>query len=518
VKPCLQCTHSNVEEAEFCAECGASLTALLGQYAIGSLLDSGRYRLNSELGQGGMGTVYKATDSRLNREVALKILNPDLLGHETARVRMLREAEALARIQNRNVVQIHDVFEEGCYLILVLEYIAGGTLCERMEAEAMDASEALPLMAQILDGVQGIHSAGLVHRDIKPANILLVDGGRTPKVTDLGVVHDTQKRAMTRIGTRLGTPEYMSPEQIQGLSVSTASDIYACGILLYQMLSGAVPFRGSSDYEVQHQHVAVAPDMSVFSGSVSPTVQAIITCALAKQPQDRWESASAFADALRNPTLVDLAGTMGAVDEQDQAKKQEAGADSIDLVQRLTSSKKAPVSRDFQLEVGIFGGCRLIARVTPAALDSIGHVNLPYRCAVCNQDTEHPEFPREQQTLTWINPWWALMLLYPPIFIIVGWFIKRHKVRVSYSLCAKHAKQKSKAPRMGCGSFIMGIVLMFVGAATGAPQVIGAIALLLAIVPPVIAYHRFRVIVLRSLRGDIAHFSLRTPFGMSFRE
>jgi ribosomal protein L7/L12 len=315
MKDCESCGHVNHADVKFCGECGTRLAALSRHekggtpinedlpFAVGTTIAQGRYQLDGVLGQGGMGTVYGATDVSLGRPCALKVLNAGLTAHPTARKRMEREARALARIEHPNVVQIRSVFVEGDLLAMELEYMSGGDLRGLIERGGLTPERVVSLMASILSGLQALHEAKLVHRDIKPENVLLDSRGE-PKLTDLGVARDDAEsgRTRTRLGAVLGTLEYMSPEQIQGLAVDARSDIYACGVMLVQMLTGELPFAAKSDFEWQEAHVRLAPDLARAQTVHAGLAQAAAR-ALAKSPAERWQDAASMADAIQIPTL-----------------------------------------------------------------------------------------------------------------------------------------------------------------------------------------------------------------------
>jgi serine/threonine-protein kinase len=260
------------------------------------VLASGRYRVEKTLGEGGMGVVFQAIDTRLGRKVAVKLLRPELLAHPTARTRMTTEANALARIEHPNVVRMLDVFDEGPALALVLELVTGGDLAQKIPPAGLPQAQVLPWMAGILAGVQAIHQAELVHRDIKPSNVLLTATG-VPKITDLGVARDNSRERVTVLNARLGTYEYMSPECVQGAGVDARSDVYSCGVLMYEMLCGSPPFRGQ-DFEIAAAQVGQSADLSKLSVNASPSVIGVVARALAKEPARRWSSAQGMAEAL----------------------------------------------------------------------------------------------------------------------------------------------------------------------------------------------------------------------------
>lgn len=291
---CPTCHQLNSPDDRFCGRCGTpTAPAPAGPLGPGALILEGRFRIERLLGEGGMGAVYKATDVRLNRVCALKILLPDLSAHPTARRRMEQEARALARIEHANVVQVRNVFDHAGQLAIELEYMSGGELTRLIGTTGLSEAKALWLMSRILAGLQAIHDAGLVHRDLKAENVLLTADG-VPKLTDLGVARDATAGEHTRVGAVLGTLESMAPEQIQGLGVDARADLYSAGILLFQLLTGTLPLRGATQMEWAHAHVHGKPELERLRGKASPAVQQVIARALAKSPQDRPLSAQAM--------------------------------------------------------------------------------------------------------------------------------------------------------------------------------------------------------------------------------
>lgn len=240
-----------------------------------------------------MGAVYKATDVRLNRLCALKILLPELTAHSSARRRMEQEARALARIEHPNVVQLRNVFDHAGQLAIELEFMSGGELTRLIGTAGLSEAKALFLMSRILSGLQAIHDAGLVHRDLKAENVLLTADG-VPKLTDLGVARDATAGEYTCVGAVLGTLETMAPEQIQGLGVDARADLYSAGILFFQLLTGTLPLQGNTQLEWAQAHVHAKPNLDPLRGKASPAVQQIIARALAKTPGERPQSAQAM--------------------------------------------------------------------------------------------------------------------------------------------------------------------------------------------------------------------------------
>ncbi len=280
----------------------------------------GRYRLVKVLGQGAMGVVYEAVDTRLNRTVAIKtVLRSHLADETTANeyaTRFEREAQAAARLSHPHVVTVFDFGEHEDISYIVMEFIRGRELNQAFEAgQKFELPEAIRIMCELLQALDYAHRQGIVHRDIKPANVMLDPAGRV-KLTDFGVArvaNANQDRTMP--GTLVGTPSYMSPEQILGLAVGSRADIFAAGVILYQFLTGKRPFAGGGPFGVQRKIVQDEPEPpSHANPSVPPGFDLIISRALAKQPENRYENAAAFAADLerigaslpREVPLIDL--------------------------------------------------------------------------------------------------------------------------------------------------------------------------------------------------------------------
>ncbi|GAA1881778.1 protein kinase domain-containing protein [Streptantibioticus ferralitis] len=263
-----------------------------------------RYELVERLGHGGMGSVHRAVDHRLRRTVAIKLMSAELAHHAESRARFQREAHAVAALNHPAVATIHDVGEEpdaeGPRPFLVMEYVAGSTLAEALRDGPLPVTRAITLACEVLDALQHSHQHGIVHRDIKPSNIMLT-GPTAVKVLDFGIA-----KALTEAATRLtgsgaapGTPAYLSPEQISGTEIDHRADLYAMGCLLYELLTGAPPFRADSPFAVMHQHVFAEPvPVSQVRAEIPPAVEAVITRALCKDPADRFADAAAMRAAL----------------------------------------------------------------------------------------------------------------------------------------------------------------------------------------------------------------------------
>ena len=281
------------------------------------------YRIVSELGRGGFASVYKAYQASLDRFVALKLLRTDVLQDGTAAERFQREARAAARLSSHpNIVTIFDFGEQAGRAYLVLEYIEGTTL-ERRLAQPMSASDVEPIVTSVASALDYAHARQLVHRDVKPSNVLLGDDGRV-LLSDFGIAKLLDTTSGTA-GSIIGTAEYMAPEQIVGGPIDARSDVYAFGAMVYRMLSGQPPFKGTLT-SVMYRHVHEAPPPLVGSDGqdLPPAVDAVVRKALSKDPAERYASAGAFAadvvKALRPATLLERAQAALDQNELDQAE------------------------------------------------------------------------------------------------------------------------------------------------------------------------------------------------------
>jgi hypothetical protein len=262
----------------------------------------GPYRLLSLLGVGGMAEVYRAHDPRLEREVAIKVLPPDLAQRPGFLERFRREARAIARLDHPHIMPIYDIGEEDGVPYVVMPLIEGGTLRDRIVAQGVcPLHEVAAILYQVALALQEAHQHGLVHRDVKPANILLAPGGRAV-LADFGIVcalADQHEAGLTQTGMGIGTAEYMSPEQARGEPVDHRADVYALGIVLFQALTGRVPFSATDHFSTAFMQVHEAPPAPrSLNPAIPPAVEAIILKALAKEPGERFQSAAQFGAAL----------------------------------------------------------------------------------------------------------------------------------------------------------------------------------------------------------------------------
>ena len=263
---------------------------------------SERYRLEGRIGQGGMATVYAGMDTVLRRRVAIKILRPQFAADEEFVRRFYTEAQHAAKLSHPNIVNIYDVGREGETYFIVMELVDGSTLAEMIESDGrLPEAVAIDFAAQICNGLAYAHRQGLLHRDIKPANILVAKDD-VVKISDFGIARavTTQTVTITQPGMVMGSVFYLSPEQAQGRELDETSDLYSLGVVLYQMLSGKLPYTGESPVTVALKHVSSpVPSIENDEPDISPALAAIVRKLLQKEPEARFHSAMELATALR---------------------------------------------------------------------------------------------------------------------------------------------------------------------------------------------------------------------------
>ncbi|GGV61874.1 Stk1 family PASTA domain-containing Ser/Thr kinase [Streptomyces thermoviolaceus] len=265
---------------------------------VGQVLD-GRYRIDARIAVGGMATVYRALDTRLDRVLALKVMHPSLAADASFVERFIREAKSAARLDHPNVVGVFDQGTDGSYVYLAMEYVSGCTLRDVLrERGALPVRAALDILEPVLAALGAAHRAGFVHRDMKPENVLIGDDGRV-KVADFGLVRAVDAVTHTT-GTVLGTVSYLAPEQIEEGTASPRVDVYACGVMLYEMLTGAKPHQGETPAQVLYRHVNedVPPPSAAVPG-LSAELDQLVAAATARTPEDRPADAVALLARVR---------------------------------------------------------------------------------------------------------------------------------------------------------------------------------------------------------------------------
>jgi len=272
---------------------------------VDELKSLGRYQIRGVLGKGAMGLVYDGLDPGLNRRVAIKTILTRKLDAEAARmisVRFEREVRAVARLNHRNIVQVYDFGAEGELAYIVMEYVQGRELKDYFDAkERFDLATIFRLMIELLDALDFAHETGVIHRDVKPANVM-IDAGGHAKLTDFGVARvvepEGDQAEATRAGTLVGTPSYMSPEQIQGQAIDRRTDIFSAGVLFYEFLTGQKPFEGTQ-WGLAKKIIQDDPVWPSALMQIPPEIDRVVARALAKDPEDRYQTARRFADALK---------------------------------------------------------------------------------------------------------------------------------------------------------------------------------------------------------------------------
>ena len=311
---CPKCRLENPETSKFCADCGTqllqtqkptppesgfaapksapteTLQAPIKELTTGSTF-AGRYQIIEELGKGGMGRVYKAHDSELKEKIALKLLKPEIGIDEEMIERFRNELKLARKISQRNVCRMHDLNrEEGAYYI-TMEYVAGEDLKRLIrKVGQMSAGKTISIAKQVCEGLAEAHSLGIVHRDLKPQNIMVDEAGNA-KIMDFGIARSLKVKGITGAGVMIGTPEYMSPEQVEGKEVDQRSDIYSLGIILYEMVTGRVPFEGDTPLTIGVKHKSEIPrNPKDLNAQIPEDLSHLILRCLEKDKEKRYQS------------------------------------------------------------------------------------------------------------------------------------------------------------------------------------------------------------------------------------
>jgi eukaryotic-like serine/threonine-protein kinase len=280
--------------------------------ALASGLRLGPYEIVAPTGAGGMGEVYRARDTRLNRTVAVKVLPGTLCADTGLKLRFQREARALSALNDPHICTLHDIGNQDGVEFIVMEYVEGVTLTDRLQKGRLHFNEALKIGIQVADALDKAHRKGILHRDLKPGNIMLTKAGA--KLMDFGLAKPTQEvialasdaasptisKSLTAQGTIIGTLKYMAPEQLQGAEADSRSDIFALGSVLYEMLTGRDAFSGKNPASIIAAILTFdPPPVRQFQPISPPLLDCIVKRALAKDPDERWQTAKDFASSLR---------------------------------------------------------------------------------------------------------------------------------------------------------------------------------------------------------------------------
>jgi serine/threonine protein kinase len=313
----------------------------------------GNYTITGTLGKGGMAVVYRAKQSNIDRDVAIKVIKPDLAETADLIQRFEREANTVAALSHPHIMKLFDFGEHDDLLYLVMELLSGGTLADRIRQQPLTPEIAARVMDQIADALDYAHKRGLIHRDLKPQNILLDDSGNT-HLTDFGIAKVLGEGVgLTQSGVAIGTPAYMSPEQWQGQPLDSRADVYALGVMLFEMLTGRLPFAGDTPASMMYHHLQdMPPSVQTVFPVLPKQVDRVIRKAMAKSPADRFASASELANAFRKA----IASTTNFSDEADER----SDATYIKGVPKATKPSRSPR--------GLIVGAALLAIVVVGGL------------------------------------------------------------------------------------------------------------------------------------------------------
>ncbi|MEU8704443.1 Stk1 family PASTA domain-containing Ser/Thr kinase [Streptomyces sp. NPDC048565] len=317
---------------------------------VGQLLD-GRYRIDARIAVGGMATVYRAMDTRLDRVLALKVMHPALATDAAFVERFIREAKSVARLAHPNVVAVFDQGAQGAYVYLAMEYVAGCTLRDVLrERGALQPRAALDILEPVLAALGAAHRAGFVHRDMKPENVLIGDDGRV-KVADFGLVRAVGTSTDTT-GSLLGTVSYLAPEQIEQGTADTRSDVYACGVVLYEMLTGGKPHSGDTAAQVIYQHLnedVPAPSRAV--PGLATGLDELVAAATARTPDGRPSDAVALLARSREIRAALTDEQLAAMPPQAVSDEHDAAEDRTSVIPRVIPAGQGTAHHTSRLEM-----------------------------------------------------------------------------------------------------------------------------------------------------------------------
>ena len=295
---CPNCRTENPSGSRFCHNCASPLQETLTKTVRSPTFEitrgdlfAGRYEIIEELGQGGMGKVFKAFDRTINEVVAVKLIRPEISVNDKAIERFKNELKVARKITHRNVCRMHDLGVEGFFSYITMEYVPGEDLKRFIRrAGTLSPGKAIHIAKQVVEGLAEAHRLGVIHRDLKPQNIMIDQDGNA-KIMDFGIARFADTERLTGSGVMIGTPEYMSPEQVDLREVDKRADIYSLGVVIYEMVSGRVPFEGETALSIAMKHkTEKARDVRELNVQVSPGFAAIISKCLAKAPGDRYQT------------------------------------------------------------------------------------------------------------------------------------------------------------------------------------------------------------------------------------
>ncbi|MGD8540396.1 MAG: serine/threonine-protein kinase, partial [Candidatus Aminicenantes bacterium] len=309
---CPKCDFENTSDSKFCKECGTqfpspeevkvteTIEAPKEELTRGSTL-ANRYEIIEELGKGGMGRVYRVEDTKLKQEVALKLIKPEIAKDKKTIERFRNELKIARNIRHKNVCGMFDLGEADGARFITMEYVSGEDLKSFIRRAApLSTSRTISIAKQVCDGLAEAHRLGVIHRDLKPNNIMIDKDGNV-RIMDFGIARSLEAKGITGAGVMIGTPEYMSPEQVEGKETDQRSDIYSIGVILYEMVTGRVPFEGDTPFTVGVKHKSETPkDPRDINTQIPEDISRVILKCLEKEKDKRYQSAGEVRSELMN--------------------------------------------------------------------------------------------------------------------------------------------------------------------------------------------------------------------------
>jgi serine/threonine protein kinase len=309
---CPKCQSDNPGTATFCADCGTQLPTIKDievtetievpkeELTTGSTF-AGRYQIIEELGKGGMGRVYKVLDKEINETVALKLLKSEISVDKKTIERFRNELKIARKISHKNVCRMYHLGKHDEASFIAMEYVHGEDLRRLIrKVGQLGAGKAISIAKQVCEGLEEAHRLGVIHRDLKPSNIMVDEEGNA-RIMDFGIARSIDAKGITGAGVMIGTPEYMSPEQVEGKEVDQRSDIYSLGIILYEMVTGSVPFEGDTPFTIGVKHKSEIPkDPKELNKQIPEDLNSVIMRCLEKDKEKRYQSAGEVRSELEN--------------------------------------------------------------------------------------------------------------------------------------------------------------------------------------------------------------------------